>query len=165
MVTWGTVPRSVTEVHSCICRKSAIWRKYVTRSSDRFVTKCFWLARFTVPMMMGEVKLSLCLTNQALRPEGVWGSGCIDPHFLELGSNWRWVVSFTSQPLYPRGKSPRARLDDVEKRKFLTLPGLELRLLGCPVRSQSLYRLRYSGSPWRKVWRVISSGMWCRIAC
>jgi hypothetical protein len=39
-----------------------------------------------------------------------------------------------------------AGLDDVEKRKFLTLPGLELRLLGCPARSQALYRLRYPGS-------------------
>jgi hypothetical protein len=28
---------------------------------------------------------------------------------------------------------PRAGLDDVEKRKFLTLPGLELRPLGSPV--------------------------------
>jgi hypothetical protein len=37
---------------------------------------------------------------------------------------------------------PRADLDDVEKRKFLTLPGLEHRLLGRPARSQSLYRLR-----------------------
>jgi hypothetical protein len=36
-----------------------------------------------------------------------------------------------------------AGLDDVEKRKFLTLPGLELRPLGRPARSQSLYRLRY----------------------
>jgi hypothetical protein len=36
---------------------------------------------------------------------------------------------------------PRAGLDDVEKRKFLTLPGLELRSLGYPARSQSLYRL------------------------
>jgi hypothetical protein len=35
---------------------------------------------------------------------------------------------------------------DVEKRKFLTLPGLGLRPLGRPVRSQSLYRLRYSNS-------------------
>jgi hypothetical protein len=34
---------------------------------------------------------------------------------------------------------PRASLDDVEKRTFFTLPGLELRLLGSPVRSQSLY--------------------------
>jgi hypothetical protein len=42
---------------------------------------------------------------------------------------------------------PRACLEDVEKRKFLNLPGLELRLLGRPARSQSLYRLRYSGSP------------------
>jgi hypothetical protein len=36
----------------------------------------------------------------------------------------------------------RADLDDVEKRKFLTLPGPELRPLGRPARSQSLYRLR-----------------------
>jgi hypothetical protein len=40
---------------------------------------------------------------------------------------------------------PRAGLD-VEKRKFLTLQGLELRPLGRPVRSQSLYRLRCPGS-------------------
>jgi hypothetical protein len=41
--------------------------------------------------------------------------------------------------------SPRAGLGDVEKRKFLTLPGLELQLLGRPARSQSLYRLSYPG--------------------
>jgi hypothetical protein len=38
---------------------------------------------------------------------------------------------------------PRTGLDDVEKRIFLTLTGLELRPLGRPARSQSLYRLRY----------------------
>jgi hypothetical protein len=37
---------------------------------------------------------------------------------------------------------PRAGLDDVEKRKFLTLAGLEFRPLGRPAPSQSLYRLR-----------------------
>jgi hypothetical protein len=41
---------------------------------------------------------------------------------------------------------PGAGLDDLEKRKFLTLPGLELRPLGLPARRQSLYRLRYPGS-------------------
>jgi hypothetical protein len=41
---------------------------------------------------------------------------------------------------------PRAGLDDVEKRKFLTLPGLEIRPLGRTFGSQSLYRLRYPGS-------------------
>jgi hypothetical protein len=34
----------------------------------------------------------------------------------------------------------------MEKRKFLTLPGLEFRPLGRPARRQSLYRLRYPGS-------------------
>jgi hypothetical protein len=81
-----------------------------------------------------KVKLPLCLTNQALRHEGVWGNGCI-------GTSWRWVVSFT-----PR-VDPRADLDDLEKRKYLTLSGLELRSLGRPARSQSLYRLSYRGSP------------------
>jgi hypothetical protein len=41
---------------------------------------------------------------------------------------------------------PRADLDDVEKRKFLILPGLELRPLGRPVHSQSLYRLHQPSS-------------------
>jgi hypothetical protein len=39
--------------------------------------------------------------------------------------------------------SPRAGLDDVEKRKFFTLAGLELRPL-CPARSESLFRLPWS---------------------
>jgi hypothetical protein len=53
---------------------------------------------------------------------------------------------FTSgkEPPVPIGTGgwvdPRAGLDDVEKRKFLTLPGHELRPLGRPARSQSLYR-------------------------
>jgi hypothetical protein len=38
----------------------------------------------------------------------------------------------------------KAGLDDVEKRKFLTLLGLELRPLGRQIPSQSLYRLRNS---------------------
>jgi hypothetical protein len=41
---------------------------------------------------------------------------------------------------------PRAGLEDVEKRKFLTLPGLELRPLGRRASSQSLYRLSHPGS-------------------
>jgi hypothetical protein len=41
---------------------------------------------------------------------------------------------------------PRAGLDDIEERKFLNIPGLELPPLGLPARSYSLYRLRYPGS-------------------
>jgi hypothetical protein len=39
----------------------------------------------------------------------------------------------------------RAGLDDMEKRKFLIIPGLELRPLRHPASSQSLYRLIYPG--------------------
>jgi hypothetical protein len=42
--------------------------------------------------------------------------------------------------------SPRAGLDDVEKRKISPPPGLELRPLGRPTLSHSLYRLSYPGS-------------------
>jgi hypothetical protein len=42
--------------------------------------------------------------------------------------------------------NPSAGLEDVGKRKFLILQGTELRFLGRPARSQSLYRQRYPGS-------------------
>jgi hypothetical protein len=42
---------------------------------------------------------------------------------------------------------PIAVLDDVEKRIFLNLLELELRPLGLPAHSQSLYRLSYPDSP------------------
>jgi hypothetical protein len=67
------------------------------------------------------------------------------------------LVSFTPQLLYPRGNrpgthwiwccvGPRTGLDDVESRKILPLPGLELRPFGRAARGQSLYRL--------KIWRI-----------
>jgi hypothetical protein len=52
---------------------------------------------------------------------------------------WGWV-------------GPRTGLDDVQMRKFLPSPGLELRPLGHPARRQSLYRIRYSGSLGKELW-------------
>jgi len=31
--------------------------------------------------------------------------------FFDLGTRWRWVVSFTPRQLYPQGKSPWYPLD------------------------------------------------------
>jgi hypothetical protein len=68
------------------------------------------------------------------------------------------VVSFTPRRFAPGEGAPgshwigvwvdpRADLDGVEKKKFLTLTGLELRPVGRrPARNQSLYRPRYPGS-------------------
>jgi hypothetical protein len=56
-----------------------------------------------------KVKLSLCLTNYVLRHEGVWGSGRIDPHFLELGTSWSGQLH-TPAALPPR-KEPQYPMD------------------------------------------------------
>jgi hypothetical protein len=40
-----------------------------------------------------------------------WGNGGIASRILDLGTRWRLVVSFTSRPLYPQGKSPWCPLD------------------------------------------------------
>jgi hypothetical protein len=69
---------------------------------------------------------------------GEWSAsrpGRFTPGERDSGTHWieGWV-------------SPRASLDDVEKRKFSTLLGLELQPLGCPACTQSLNRLRYPGS-------------------
>jgi hypothetical protein len=46
-----------------------------------------------------ELKFLLCTTPHR---EDVWGSGCIAPRILNLGTGRRWVVSFTPWPLQPR---------------------------------------------------------------
>jgi hypothetical protein len=68
-----------------------------------------------------------------------------------VGGEWS---AWRSCPFTPGGSAPGAHLigvwvgltagmDDVERRKSLTLSGLELRSLGRPVCSHSLYRLHY----------------------
>jgi hypothetical protein len=36
-----------------------------------------------------RINLSQCLTNEALRHGDLWGSGCTDPCFLDIGTRWR----------------------------------------------------------------------------
>jgi hypothetical protein len=74
------------------------------RSLD--VSQTYWPDPYFI-----KVKLSLCLTNEALRREGVCECVYIGPYFLDLGTSWKWLVSFTPRPLYTRGKSPRYPLD------------------------------------------------------
>jgi hypothetical protein len=38
---------------------------------------------------VSQIKLSLCLTNEALLHEDALGSGCIDPSIFYLGTSWR----------------------------------------------------------------------------
>jgi hypothetical protein len=40
-----------------------------------------------------------------------WGSGGMAPRILDLGTRWRWVVSFKPRTFYSQGKNPRYPLD------------------------------------------------------
>jgi hypothetical protein len=80
------------------------------------------------------------------------GTHCIGQCFWTAGPWPKKIIyrAAVSQRLRSTGiggwVDPRAGLDYVEKRKFLTLPGLQLRPFGRPSCSQSLYRLSYPGS-------------------
>jgi hypothetical protein len=92
-----------------------------------------------------DVQIHIFLTSTLTGGEGSASrSGSFTP-----GTHWigGWV-------------QPRAGLDDEEKTKFLTLPGLKLRFLGRPARSQSLYRLRYPGSLNQYVPQINCTGFW-----
>jgi hypothetical protein len=87
---------------------------------------------------MGGVDVYIHIFLTSSLAGGEWSAsrpGRFTPRERACGTHWTgaWV-------------DPGAGLEDVEKRKFLILPGLELRPLGRPARSQSLYRLRYPGS-------------------
>jgi hypothetical protein len=82
-----------------------------------------------------DVQIHIFLTSALVG--GEWSAsrpGRFTPRERAPGTHWigGWV-------------GPRAGLDDVDKRNFLTLLGLELRPIGRPSRSQSPYRLRYPG--------------------
>jgi hypothetical protein len=86
------------------------------------------------------------------------GSGCIDPHFLDLGiSLGEWSASSPFR-FYHRERArgthfiggwvdPRAGLDDMDKSTLFYPTGTRTPVPpGPPARSQSLYRLIYLGS-------------------
>jgi hypothetical protein len=67
-----------------------------------------------------------------------------DPHLLDLGTSWTWVVSFTLQPLYPwypldkRMGKPQTWTGEYGKIKILEPSGTWTQTAGHPTRSQSL---------------------------
>jgi hypothetical protein len=106
-----------------------------------------------------EVKLSLCLTDQALRYEIVRENGCMDLRILDEDTSWSWVVSFTPRPLYTRGPSTHCNrswvrcaigLTGVKKRIILCLKEMELRPLGRRAHSSCYIDSLSAGWKWSK---------------
>jgi len=62
-----------------------------------------------IPKAKGKGKVALCLAkHHAIKM--YCGSRFIAPRIIKLGVRRMWVVSFTPQPLYPRGKKLRCPL-------------------------------------------------------
>jgi hypothetical protein len=108
--------RISTEIHLLVTQRHLLMQEHIL--GFRGLTPLFALnlisthyhcVKFTAGIFINtRMELTrIDKSEEALWHEGVWGSGCIDPRFLELGISWRWVVSFTPRPLYPRGKNPR----------------------------------------------------------
>jgi hypothetical protein len=144
------LPKKLVATHRCVY--PTLWNPLATDSTHDPPTDS--LLYNAAHERHCDIIFTLNIQNVNLEICGKMASGnkyCV--RIFNLGIRRRWVVSFTPRPLYPRGKippgtlwiggwvDPRAGLDDVEKRKFLTLSGLELRLLGRPARSQSLFFL------------------------
>jgi hypothetical protein len=82
--------------------------------------------------MYGGVDVQIHVFLISAQVGGEWSASRLD-HFIpgERAPVTHWIGGWVG---------PKAGLDDVEKRKFLTLPGLELQPIGLPARSQSLQR-------------------------
>jgi hypothetical protein len=78
--------------------KGLIWVRNI------WMISFLWFAQLPVKV---KIKLSLCLFLTKHQPiKMYWDSGGIDPHILELGTRWRWVVGFMPRLLYHQGKHP-----------------------------------------------------------
>jgi hypothetical protein len=112
-----------------------------------------------------KVKLSLCLIDQVLCNEDVWGCGGIASQFLTSALDGGERSSSRSSRLIPGERvpdthligvlvGPRSGVDTVEYRKILPLPEMEPRPSN---RSSSLYRLSYPDVPCLSVGFLMSA--------
>jgi hypothetical protein len=60
----------------------------------------FWSWYFFINSNMWSKGSHPC-TQLSTTHQDIWGSGGTASHILDLGTRWRWVVSFTLQLLYP----------------------------------------------------------------
>jgi hypothetical protein len=132
---------------SNICRvsqeeRSVFWEVRVSVILSKWVYIYIYIYMCPIPNGFRD-KSYLTVKFQNSAPWRRMGGGCTDIRFIDLSTGWRWMVSFTHRPLYRRRKNPQSRSG-----RRGTLPGLELRPLGRPTRSQSLYRLRYPNCHW-----------------
>jgi hypothetical protein len=71
--------------------------------------QCFFPHSENILSITAKLKVSLCLSkHHAMKTYGEWKYSST---ILDIGTRWRWVVSFMPQRLYHLGNSPRYQLD------------------------------------------------------
>jgi hypothetical protein len=135
---------------------SFLWSWRVASAFERrtYVASVWEQTSQEISCHKGKGKFVPVLKHYAMKAFGEWmyrSTFSWPRHLLEVSGQLHASAAL------PRERAPnihciggwvdyRAGLEDEEKRKFLILPGLDLRPLGRPARNQSLYRLRYPGS-------------------
>jgi hypothetical protein len=96
-----------------------------------------------------------------------WRSGSIASRILELGTRWRWMVSFTSGQFYPQGKSPwytlYRRLGGTQSRSGLggeeknsqPLPGLDILIMQPVAQRHTIKLSRFLTFPYRLLFQIL----------
>jgi hypothetical protein len=159
---WQILLYITEDADSMVLRNVGILQQHYTASQPRrHRHEPSWLSKLKISFQTNIVdanemdicalKLSLCLTKHHAM-NAYWGVEVLLRIFFDLGTRWRWVVSFMTRPLYPQGKIPWYPLDrlggsqsrsghGVEGKNSQTSPGIELRSSDGIARSQSLYGL------------------------
>jgi hypothetical protein len=127
--------------HECSSHIDTDYRK----PFQHLVFKRSLTLKFPTHTVKKKIKVVPVLNQLSITPWRRMGEWMyIDPHFLDLGTSWEWSVSCPGR-FTPRERAPGTHwiggwvdprtVLDMEKRKFLALPGLELRpLLSRPAR-------------------------------
>jgi hypothetical protein len=99
-------------------------RHHSERDCHRSITTQPWNADMPASSNHIEVSVHCCHSKHTVPSSRPLLLDLVEPRFLDLSTSWRWVVSFTPRPLYPRYPldkrfvDPRASLYDMEKWKF-----------------------------------------------
>jgi hypothetical protein len=105
------------------------------------------------------------------------GNGGIAPRILDLGSRWRWVISFTPRPLHSQGKSLRYPLhrslggpqsrsgSDGEEKNSQPPTGIETQELRCTAHSLVTIPTELSRQCGPKWLKITSDGDLLHLRC
>jgi hypothetical protein len=104
-------PDCFIKTSRCPCTNwCIIWISVLYKHTFAKDVSSFYLTTHSFGAWILFLKLSLCLTkHHAMKAYS--GSGGTAPHILDLGTRWRWVVSFMPWLLYSQGKCPWYPLD------------------------------------------------------